>query len=74
MLISSLEQMESIVKKNRALHWEGWDVIQSYPSPTAWMSKYGSFFRGKWYMNRKFALTEQGWHIPEKMVKRNGFK
>lgn len=70
MLVTSLEQMEDLVRKNRSLRWDGWDVVFFYQSPTAWSSKHGSFYRGNWYMNKRFKLTESGWHIPEKLVRK----
>lgn len=69
MQINSLKEMEDIVRKNRSLRWEGWDVIHFYPSPTGWMSQYGTFHRGKWYMNRRFKVTETGWDIPDKFLR-----
>lgn len=68
MLITSLSNMEDLVRKNRSLRWEGWDVVHFYPSETAWMSKYGSFHRGKWYMNRKFEVGPKGWEIPDRFL------
>ena len=32
MQINSLEQMEKIVKENKTLLWDGWTVVNSYPS------------------------------------------
>ena len=72
MLVTSLEKMEDLVRRNRGLRWDSWDVVHFYPSETAWMSQYGSFHKGKWYMNRRFAVTESGWNIPDKFVRHNG--
>ena len=69
MNVKSLEQMEKIVKNNRALSWDGWDVIQSYPSLTAWKEKNGAFVRGKWYVQKRFRVGKNGWDIPEKLVR-----
>ena len=68
MLVTSLSKMEDLVKKNRSLRWDGWTVVHFYQSETAWMSQYGSYYRGKWYMNRRFDVTEKGWDIPERYV------
>lgn len=68
MLIKSLDKMESIVKKNRELSWDGWDVLDRKPSYTAWRSKDGVFHKGRWFLQRKYELTEEGWHIPKKFV------
>jgi len=68
MKIDSLSEMEAFVRKNRSLRWDGWDVVHFYQSDTAWMSPYGSFFKGRWYMNRRFAVSENGWEIPNKFL------
>jgi hypothetical protein len=68
MLVTSLTEMEDLVKKSRSLRWDGWDVIHFYKSETAWMSKRGTFHKGSWYMNRRMPITELGWNIPEKVL------
>lgn len=68
MLVSSLEQMETIVEKNKNLRWRGWDVVFSYPSEKARTSKFGARVNGVWHMQRIFKLTSEGWHIPKNYV------
>lgn len=74
MLVTSLKQMEDLVRNNRSLRWEGWDVIHSYPSETGWMSKHGTFHKGRWFISRRFAITNTGWEIPDKFVGQRGKK
>jgi len=69
MLIKSLDKMEEIVKQNRALSWEGWTVLDRKFSPTAWRSKDGVYYNGKWFLQRKYEPVEEGWHIPKKFVR-----
>lgn len=69
MLINSLEKMEKIVKFNKVLSWDGWDVVDRKTAPTGWRSKDGVFENGKWYLQRKYEVTEDGWHIPKKFVR-----
>jgi hypothetical protein len=69
MLISSLEKMEAIVKKNRELRWDGWDVIHFYPSEKAKTSKFGQRINNKWCITKRFEVTEQGWDLPNKFVR-----
>jgi hypothetical protein len=69
MLVTSLSVMEDLVRKNRSLRWDGWDVVHFYPSETAWMSQYGSYHKGRWYMNRKFVVSNQGWEIPDRYLR-----
>lgn len=69
MLVSSLENMEEIVKNNRSLKWDGWDVIHFYPSEKARTSKFGVRINNKWFLHRRFPVTEKGWDIPNKLVR-----
>jgi len=69
MQINSLSKMEKIVSSNRALWWNGWDVMHSYPSDNGRTSKYGAFIKGKWHIVRKFEVTATGWDIPDKFVR-----
>jgi hypothetical protein len=69
MLIKSLEQMESIVSKNKELRWDGWTVVSSYPSEKGRTSKFGILHKGRWHLQRRFELTADGWHIPKNLVK-----
>lgn len=69
MLISSLENMEQIVKKNKELKWDGWNVIHFYASEKARTSRFGARINGKWCMVRRFPITEKGWEIPNKLVR-----
>lgn len=69
MNITSLEQMEQIVKSNRALHWDGWTVVSSYPSDKGSTSKDGALVNGKWHVQRRFEPNESGWNIPGKFVR-----
>ncbi len=68
MLIKSLEQMEAIVKSNKDLSWDGWDVISLTPAKSGMMSKDGVQINGAWFSKTRFILTENGWEIPNKIV------
>jgi len=69
MLIKSLNSMEKIVSQNKALGWDGWSVTDSKPSPTAWRSKDGVYVNGQWFLQRRYEITPDGWHIPRKFVR-----
>ena len=71
MKVTSLEQMEQIVSKNKSLTWDGWTVVNSYPNPTAWSKPNGAFSRsrGQWFITSRFEPTETGWDIPNKFVR-----
>jgi hypothetical protein len=70
MLISSLEEMETIVKKNKSLMWDGWTVVHFYPSDKAKTSRFGGRIKDKWCMIRRFDASEAGWEIPNKFLRR----
>jgi hypothetical protein len=68
MLIKSLEQMEKIVNSRQDLLWDGWDVISLKLIDSGIMSKNTIQINGNWYIQKRFALTENGWEIPNKIV------
>jgi hypothetical protein len=68
MLIKSLEQMEAIVKSNKDLSWDGWDVISLKPIDSGLMSKDSVQIDGKWFNKTRFSVKENGWEIPNKLV------
>jgi hypothetical protein len=67
--ITSLDAMEQIVKKNKFLFWDGWNVLYRYPNPVAWRQTDGVFVKGKWFTQKRFELTSKGWDIPKKLVR-----
>lgn len=69
MVIKSLTQMEKIVSNNPTLSWDGWDVLQSFRKPNAWMYPNGVFIKGKWYTQRRFKIESNGWNVPDKFVR-----
>lgn len=71
MIINSLETMETIVENNKSLSWDGWDVLESKIDPTGWMKKDGAFVNGKWNIQKRYSLTEEGWAVPNKLAKKN---
>jgi hypothetical protein len=68
MLIKSLDKMEKIVSSNKTLSWDGWDVIQSFPSNTGWQYPNGAFIKGRWYTQKRFPISSAGWDVPNKWV------
>jgi len=71
MLINSLEAMETVVENNKSLSWDGWTVIESKKSPTAWMNKEGTFVNGTWILQKRFEPSMNGWKIPNKFASEN---
>ena len=69
MKINSLEVAESVVENNDSLYWNGWDIIHYTESQTAWTKPNGAYRNGKWGIMNTYAVTEQGWDIPAKLVR-----
>lgn len=69
MKVTSLEQMETIVSKNKFLHWDGWTVVNSFQSNTGWLKPNGAYRNGKWYLETRFEVEADGWDIPNKFVR-----
>lgn len=69
MKIKSLEQMEDIVKRNRQLRWDGWDVIKLQQHPGAWSKPHGAYIKGKWHFREVYPITESGWVLPDNLVR-----
>jgi len=72
MYIKSLEEMEKIVDSFRFLYWDGWDVIQTFPSDKARTSKRGIFKNGRWYLHNRYRPGAKGWNIPDKLINKKG--
>jgi hypothetical protein len=68
MQIKSLEKMEKIVSNNKILQWDGWTVVNSYPSEKGRTSQHGAFVDNKWHLQRRYVPSENGWDIPDKFV------
>jgi hypothetical protein len=66
MIINRLEKMESIVKKNNNLHWDGWNVVDLKRSDLARTSLNGVRFKNEWYLQKIYSVTRNGWDIPYK--------
>lgn len=69
MTITSLETMETVVASNRILEWDGWDVLEISKSPRAWSDKNGAYIDGAWYTVKRYAVSSNGWEIPNKFVR-----
>lgn len=72
MLVKSLETMEAVVASNKRLSWDGWDVLLRLPDYSGWKKRDGVFIKGKWYVQKRFPITENGWSVPDGLLKKNG--
>lgn len=64
MLVTSLDEMEAIVRTRGDLEWDGYDVVKYTNSSNAMYGVDGVFRNGKWMKKKVFPLTEQGWSLP----------
>ena len=70
MIVKSLNQMETIVKKNeKILSWDGWSVVEMYPSDKGRTAVNGTYKNNKWYVKKLFIPSRLGWEIPNKYVR-----
>lgn len=68
-MMNSLLTMEDIVKLNKDLSWNGWDVVYSFEDASGYMDKNGAFINEKWHIKQIFKLERHGWDIPKKFLK-----
>jgi hypothetical protein len=66
MIVNKLETMEAIVRKNRNLKWNGWDVFDLKKSDIARTSPQGIRINGEWYLHKVYSVNANGWDIPNK--------
>lgn len=66
MIVNKLETMEAIVRKNRNLKWNGWDVLDLKKSDIARTSPQGIRINGEWYLHKVYSVNANGWDIPNK--------
>ena len=64
MLITSLEEMEKIVRSRGDLEWDGYNVVKYVSSNNALYKIDGAFHDGQWMKTVVFPLTEEGWNLP----------
>jgi hypothetical protein len=70
MIVKSLNQMEKIVKENQKfLSWDGWSVVELYPSDKGRTSTSGTYKNNNWYVKKLFIPSRLGWEIPNKYVR-----
>lgn len=69
MKISDHSQMDAIVSRSKNLEWDGWDVIAYVQDETGFFDSEGAFKDGKWYLRYVYKLYENGWDIPDRIVK-----
>jgi len=70
MKISDLDKMESIVKSNPSLKWEGWDVVFLEEDGDANLKKNAAFVDYKWHKRIVFENTGGAWDIPDSILRK----
>jgi hypothetical protein len=70
MIIKDLNQMEAIVNNNKkVLSWDGWSVVEMYPSEKGRSAVNGAYKNNKWFIKKVFTPSQVGWEIPNKYVR-----
>lgn len=64
MLVTSLEEMEQIVRSRNDLVWDGWDIVKYTNSNNAIYAADGAYRDGKWMKRKVFPITKDGWYLP----------
>lgn len=67
--IVSLDDMETIVSRNKMLSWDGWTVLHTYPNPVGWKDAHGIQIKGRWFTQRRYEPGSNGWSIPSKLMR-----
>ena len=70
MKISDLDKMESIVKNNPSLKWEGWDVVFLEEDGDANLKKNAAFVDSKWHKKVVFENSDGAWDIPDSILRK----
>jgi hypothetical protein len=69
MLVIDEAKMTEIVNNNDKLSWIGWDVALDQKNPNGFHRNDGVFKNGNWYIRKVFPLNENGWNIPDNLVR-----
>lgn len=64
MLVNTLDKMEKIVRRQKNLIWDGYDVLLLVRHPNPVVYKDARFINGKWFRTNRIPLTRQGWELP----------
>ena len=70
MKISDLQKMESIVKGNPSLTWEGWNVVFLEEDRNANLKKNAAFIDCKWHKKVVFENKDGAWDIPDSILRK----
>ena len=68
LLVSDLNVAEDLVAKDESLMWDGWNILQLKENPQAFMKRNAIFKNNKWYSTKVFALSKNGWSVPDYMI------
>lgn len=69
MIISNHDQMDAIVSKSKNLEWDGWDVIAYVEDDSGFFDTNGILRSGKWHLRYIYKIYENGWNIPDRIIK-----
>jgi hypothetical protein len=68
-MISSLQEAETIVYKNKNLFWDGWTIVRFKPNPNAEFNKSGLRRNNIWGYATRYEPTKTGWRLPNEVTR-----
>lgn len=66
MLVTNIEEAEQIVRRNKDLRWDGWNIVSWYKDPKGFFNKNGKFINNQWGIQYTYELSNKGWNLPNK--------
>lgn len=59
-LTIDLDTAERLVTQSNQLYWDGWTLVHIKPNPGGWLKSNGVLFRGKWHVQNRYPVGNDG--------------
>lgn len=69
MIIINYEQAHDVVKNNKFLHWDGWDIVDFKFDANAEYDKRGIRYKNRWGFEKRYSPDHEGWKVPQRYVR-----
>jgi hypothetical protein len=69
MITINYEQAHNVVKNNKFLHWDGWDIVDFKFDANAEYDKRGVRYKNRWGFEKRFSPDSDGWKVPQRYVR-----
>jgi hypothetical protein len=69
MITINYEQAHDVVKNNKFLHWDGWDIVDFKTDANAEFDKRGIRYNNRWGFEKRFSPDHEGWKVPKRYVR-----